>query len=164
MTKRCAAKIVAQVQQANTVEIIKFPASPFFASPGCLLVCLHTLADASLAPCFFTSIPTFRGQVLMMLESIACHFLSSVVHSFLLRMPQVPGHHPWAEEYGPGVYAAMFRDPRKRLFSAFNYGRHAMGSPKNSRDRLRLTTTVEAFAAFPGIRDCQVCVIPSVLF
>lgn len=51
---------------------------------------------------------------------------------------------------------AMFRDPRRRLWSAFNYFKHTNGMPHDLREKmLNNSNTVKEFAAFPGIAGCQ---------
>merc|ERR1719326_2717976 len=54
------------------------------------------------------------------------------------------------------TYVATFRDPRKRLLSAFNYHRHAYGMDKKVQKTLKHVRTLEDFAAFDGIAHCQV--------
>eukprot|EP00049_Salpingoeca_infusionum_P008455 m.139582 g.139582 ORF g.139582 m.139582 type:complete len:481 (-) comp14018_c0_seq2:321-1763(-) len=68
-------------------------------------------------------------------------------------------HFPLKEkhlEFRNGTTLAMFRDPRRRLLSAFNHGRHAFGMSAEQRELLVKTThTLEAYAVFPGIQSCQ---------
>lgn len=82
-----------------------------------------------------------------------------------------------------GYVVAIFRDPRRRLLSAYNYHKHSFGMnswvllgdsmdggrwysggisslfffiPRDERKRMLQTThTLEAFANFPGIASCQ---------
>lgn len=72
----------------------------------------------------------------------------------------IPGHFPLKDlAQRSGTVAAMFRDPRRRLVSAFNHHRHAFGMNGAVSEQMRATThTVEAYANFPGI---QKYVVPS---
>ena len=68
----------------------------------------------------------------------------------------VPGHFPLKSlSQRKGTIAAMFRDPRRRLVSAFNHHRHAFGMNGAVSTQMRATThTVEAYANFQGIQRC----------
>lgn len=66
----------------------------------------------------------------------------------------VPGHFPLKSlSQRLGTIAAMFRDPRRRLVSAFNHHRHAFGMNGIISGQMRATThSVEAYANFQGIQ------------
>eukprot|EP01147_Barroeca_monosierra_P003052 gene3052-5831_t len=69
----------------------------------------------------------------------------------------IPGHAPLDKDVKfHGTYVATFRDPRKRLLSAFNYHRHAYGMPKKDQAKLVHVRTLEEFAETDGIPHCQV--------
>lgn len=57
----------------------------------------------------------------------------------------------------PGApFVTMFRDPRKRLFSAYHNYKHSNGLDPQERARLLATVkTIKDFVKFPGIAGCQ---------
>eukprot|EP00056_Hartaetosiga_gracilis_P013013 m.211081 g.211081 ORF g.211081 m.211081 type:complete len:495 (-) comp13785_c0_seq1:199-1683(-) len=71
----------------------------------------------------------------------------------------IPGHNALTKSRAisrSGTIAAIFRDPRTRLVSAYNYRKHTFGMNKVDREHLLQTTrTVESFANFPGVSSCQ---------
>ena len=94
----------------------------------------------------------------------------------------IPGHNPLSTKklsQRKGYVLAIFRDPRRRLLSAYNYHKHSFGlnswvarrdgiasnlsvylfatcPPSLERQRMiNITHTLEAFANFPGIASCQ---------
>jgi len=64
----------------------------------------------------------------------------------------------WAGEYyNERHVVGMFRDPRRRLWSAYNYFKHTNGMSKEARaNMLENTPSVKEYAAYPGIGGCQV--------
>eukprot|EP00043_Microstomoeca_roanoka_P011952 m.113060 g.113060 ORF g.113060 m.113060 type:complete len:534 (-) comp15346_c1_seq1:249-1850(-) len=75
------------------------------------------------------------------------------------KLGYIPGHNPLPpskRKERSGSILAVFRDPRRRLVSAFNYHKHSFGMNWMDRERmLHVTHTIEAFANFPGIASCQ---------
>eukprot|EP00055_Hartaetosiga_balthica_P015484 m.91665 g.91665 ORF g.91665 m.91665 type:complete len:232 (-) comp8878_c0_seq2:597-1292(-) len=54
------------------------------------------------------------------------------------------------------TYVGTFRDPRRRILSAFNYHRHAYGLGQRFQEELKEKHTLKDFVTFPGISSCQV--------
>ncbi len=49
-------------------------------------------------------------------------------------------------------FVAMFRDPRKRLYSAYHNYKHSVGLDADERERLLATVkNIKDFVKFPGI-------------
>eukprot|EP00049_Salpingoeca_infusionum_P015066 m.288460 g.288460 ORF g.288460 m.288460 type:complete len:493 (+) comp15803_c1_seq3:182-1660(+) len=68
----------------------------------------------------------------------------------------IPGHTPLVFENSfKNTYVGTFRDPRRRVLSAFNYHRHAYKMPKPDQMKLKSTKTLEEFLAADGIPHCQ---------
>eukprot|EP00049_Salpingoeca_infusionum_P001180 m.45868 g.45868 ORF g.45868 m.45868 type:complete len:311 (+) comp10902_c0_seq1:173-1105(+) len=73
------------------------------------------------------------------------------------RGPRI-GHTPLKlGEISSGIQmVAMFRDPRARIWSAYNYGMHQVGMTGDDRRKMYQTVkTPQDYAAFPGIAGCQ---------
>eukprot|EP00049_Salpingoeca_infusionum_P001171 m.45757 g.45757 ORF g.45757 m.45757 type:complete len:545 (+) comp10895_c0_seq1:315-1949(+) len=91
--------------------------------------------------------------------------------SFLIRKPIVEkvqgaeivgslqAHYPLKEKsikFHGVTSVAMFRDPRTRLVSAFNYDRHSFGMNQFlRRQMLQSTPELKDYVYFPGIQGCQ---------
>eukprot|EP00049_Salpingoeca_infusionum_P008202 m.133380 g.133380 ORF g.133380 m.133380 type:complete len:581 (+) comp13944_c0_seq3:61-1803(+) len=80
-------------------------------------------------------------------------------HCSAVPLGLIPGHNPLPArklKSRAGYVLAVYRDPRKRTVSAFNYHRHSFGTNKLDRARmLNVTHNVESFINFPGIASCQ---------
>ena len=50
----------------------------------------------------------------------------------------------------------MVRDPRRRLYSAYNYGMHAFGANSAHKVMEEQVHSLRDFIKYPGIQDCQV--------
>ena len=57
---------------------------------------------------------------------------------------------------GPEELVMMVRDPRKRLWSAYNFGLHAYGLSYRRELLVKAATTPKQYVEFPGIKGCQV--------
>eukprot|EP00055_Hartaetosiga_balthica_P015059 m.86673 g.86673 ORF g.86673 m.86673 type:complete len:556 (-) comp8767_c0_seq2:136-1803(-) len=69
---------------------------------------------------------------------------------------KLQGHHGMQrEDKFQHTYVSLFRNPRRRILSAFNYHRHAFGFSGNL-ERLKDAKTLEAFLEIDGISSCQV--------
>eukprot|EP00730_Choanoeca_flexa_P019476 TRINITY_DN9515_c0_g1_i4.p1 TRINITY_DN9515_c0_g1~~TRINITY_DN9515_c0_g1_i4.p1 ORF type:complete len:362 (+),score=33.52 TRINITY_DN9515_c0_g1_i4:100-1185(+) len=69
------------------------------------------------------------------------------------------GHHPLRSNEAVSdkpIMVAMFRDPRSRLWSAYNFGLHANGMHNKLRREMRAAVkTPRDFARWPRIGSCQ---------
>ena len=82
-------------------------------------------------------------------------------------LPPHHGHYPMAmlkararkasnDEAPVKNVVAMLRDPRRRIWSAYNYFKHTNGMKKSKRaEMLASVTSVKEYAAFPGVAGCQ---------
>jgi len=60
------------------------------------------------------------------------------------------------ERRGPLSPVALFRDPRRRLVSAWNNNKHSYGLSGLKRKQMEeQAQTLDKFVAYPGIPDCQ---------
>lgn len=54
-----------------------------------------------------------------------------------------------------GKFVTTFRDPRRRLVSAYNDQKHSFGLPQRLTKALHDVTTLKDYVALPGIQGCM---------
>eukprot|EP00055_Hartaetosiga_balthica_P015782 m.95934 g.95934 ORF g.95934 m.95934 type:complete len:546 (-) comp8958_c0_seq36:73-1710(-) len=100
---------------------------------------------------YFEMSKSFNG----VLSTSPLYKMQARIHTGSTFFPVIGHRRLQTEQKFVNTFVGLFRDPRRRVLSAFNYHRHSFGFVDNE-EILKAATSLEEFLAVPGIAGCQV--------